>query len=298
MNNYPIVLKGYETRDIFSSMDIADSTKRDYLARLPRFIAFAKNTTIDRDLLLRYKHELRDDATISVATKNKLLTAARIFLRELHRRGVIPSDLSIGVKSFRQTAGHKVVGLNYEEVERICAHLQSLNESFAASRLRVIVSLLLFQGLRQVEICRINIEDVDLANKRIYVVGKGHFDRQPIHTHPATQKALTDHLKLSQAKQGPLLTHINRQKSRKRLSTRGLRQIFQNLLQELDIQKTTHGARHYFTTELIKHFRSDLMTVAKFTRHSSIEMLQIYNDEVMHESKANELSLALNHRLK
>ena len=293
MNKQLSVVKQYGMLSVFDSMDITESTKRDYLARLPRFILFVERNGIDRDLLLRYKQELRDDVTLGVSAKNKMLTTARIALRELYRQGKLSVDLSVGVKSFQQNNKHKVVGLNTEEVEKICQHLQSLDNSLRSERLRAIVALLLFQGLRQIEICRLDVKDIDLANNRIYIVGKGHIDSEPIHLHPETLKTLTGYLRQSQVKYGALFTHLNRQANDQRLSTRGLRQIFQDLLKELGIQKTTHSTRHYFTTELIKHFGSELITVTKFTRHNSLEMLQVYNDEILDKKKTSELIKAL-----
>lgn len=297
MNKQRAVVKQYGMLNVFDSMDITEATKRDYLSRLPRFILFAERSGIDRDLLLRYKQVLRDDVTLGVSAKNKMLTTARIALRELYRQGKLSIDLSVGVKSFQQSNKHKVVGLNTEEVEKICQHLQSLDNSLRSERLRTIVALLLFQGLRQIEICRLDVKDIDLVNNRIYIVGKGHADSEPIHLHPETQKALTSYLRLSQVKYGALLTHLNRQSSGQRLSTRGLRQVFQDLLKSLDIQKTTHGSRHYFTTELIKHFKSELTTVARFTRHSNLEMLQVYNDEIIDNTRSKELTAVFSYQL-
>ena len=283
--------------NIFDSLDISEGTKQDYLARLPRFFEFMNRNDVSRNLLLNYKQALRDDASLGVASMNKYLTTARIALREMYRIGMLSQDLSVGVKSFKQSAKHKVTGLDEQEVEKICQHLQSLDDSFVNVRLRAIVALLLFQGLRQIEICRLDVSDVSLIDKRLYVIGKGRDDREPIHIHPETLKVLTEYLRGSKAKHGPLFTHINRQTSGNRLTTRGLRQIFQNLLKELEIERTTHGTRHWFTTELIRHYKSDLTTVAKFTRHSSLEMLMIYNDEILDEGRAEELAEVFDYRL-
>lgn len=297
MSNHKVILRQYNIGNIFDNMDIMESSKQDYLARLPRFIRFVEMHGVNRDLLLHYKQSLRDDVTLGVSAKNKYLNTARIVLRELYRQGKLAFDLSVGVKSFKQDSRHKVIGLNKQEVERICQHLQTLDNSLKNARLKVIVALLLFQGLRQIEVCRLDVSDIDLTNKSIYIVGKGRIDREPIHIHPETAKVLTQYLRSSQVKHGPLLTHINRQTSGERLTTRGLRMIFQNLLQELDIDRTTHSTRHFFATELIRHFKSDLTTVAKFTRHSSIEMLNTYNDELLSTSKYQEYSRIFNFRL-
>lgn len=294
--NNQVVIRKHGLTTIFDMMDIEESTKQDYIQRLPRFVAFAEQHGVNRELLLAYKQALRDDVTLGVSAKNKYLCTARIAVRELYRRGNLAIDMSVGVKSFKQTTKHKVNGLNQDEVTKICQHLKSLDDSFQNVRLRAIVALLLFQGLRQIEICRLNVSDIDLQNKRIYVTGKGQSDSEPIHTHPETQKALTELLRRSKVKYGPLLTHLNRQKSGKRLSTRGLRQIFQDLLKELEIERTTHSTRHFYTTELIKHYKS-LTTVAKFTRHKNLDMLNVYNDEILSETQADELSEVFDYEL-
>jgi len=66
-----------------------------------------------------------------------------------------------------------------------------------------------------------------------------------------------------------------------RLTTRSIRGIVKELLDSLEIDKTTHGFRHYFTTTLIKTYKGDLTQVSRYTRHKSLEMLQVYNDRII-----------------
>ncbi len=275
---------------IFDTLDIKPATKADYLRRLPRFFDFMNSQPLDRDLLLRYKKSLRDDNHLGIAAKNKYLVTARIALREMYRKGILPIDLSVGVKSFQQSNKHKVCGLNEDEVRKICEYMQTLDNSFKNVRLRALLSLLLFQGLRQIEICRLNFEDIDFANKALYVLSKGREDRELIHLHPQTQKALKSYFKASQNSYGALFYSQNGTSIGKRLTTRGLRLIIQNLFNELEIDRTVHGMRHYFTTELIKYYKSDLTTVAKFTRHNSLEMLNVYNDAILDENSPKQLA--------
>lgn len=253
--------------------------------------------TITRDLLLAYKQYLRDDNTLGVSSKNKYLTTARIALREMYRQGIIPVDLSVGVSSFQQNIRHKVNSLTEEEVVKICNYLKEQDCSFKNARLRVLVSLLLFQGLRQIEICRLDFNDIDLASGTINVLGKGRNDKEHIHLHKTTIKALRSYSRASHAKYGPAFYSLNGRNKGQRLTTRGLRQIIQNLFNELGIEKTVHGSRHFFTTELIKHYKSDFTTVARFTRHNSLEMLTVYNDEIASENDTELLSKAFQYEL-
>lgn len=267
------------TPGIFDSLDISESTRQEYISRLPKFLGWLKYNGITHDCLLDYKKYLRSRTDLGIASKNKYLAVARICLKELHRRGKIPYDITHNVKSFQQSQKHRVEGLNEEEVQKLCEYLQQLPDSFRTTRLRALIALLLFQGLRQIEICRLDVGDVDLASKRLYVLGKGRDDKEPIYLHPQTVKALRAYLNASKVKDGALFTSLWGQTKGSRLTTRGLRLIVKNLLQEIEVEKTVHGFRHYFTTVLVKSYKSDLLRVAHYTRHHSIEMLQIYNDE-------------------
>jgi len=64
----------------------------------------------------------------------------------------------------------------------------------------------------------------------------------------------------------------------KRLTSRAIKQEFGALFKELGISKTVHGFRHYFITHLLKSF--DVGTVRKFSRHKSLDMLIVYDDEI------------------
>lgn len=272
------------TPTIFDSLDISESTKKDYLARLPQFAGWLHRNGITHDTLLHYKQYLRSRTDLGIASKNKYLAVARISMKELYRRGAISVDLSLNVKSFQQSNKHKVEGLTEQEVERLCQHLRELPDTFKALRLRAIVALLLYQGLRQIEICRLDVADVELGTSRLNVLGKGRDGKEYIYLHPQTTKVLTAYVKVSKVKHGALFTSLWGQTKGKRLTTRGLRQIVRKLLDEVGINKTVHGFKHYFTTALIMAYQSDLLRVAHYTRHRSVEMLQVYNDRLQDES--------------
>ena len=63
------------------------------------------------------------------------------------------------------------------------------------------------------------------------------------------------------------------------------------LCRELGIEKTVHGFRHFYVTELLKSM--DVRDVRKFSRHRSLEMLMVYDDEVSVEKKAQHVFRAM-----
>jgi len=61
-------------------------------------------------------------------------------------------------------------------------------------RLKAILSLLIFQGLRQIEITRLNVSDIDLKNKTANILGKGRDDKELVHLHSIAVKVLKEYL--------------------------------------------------------------------------------------------------------
>ena len=82
---------------------------------------------------------------------------------------------------------------------------------------------------------------------------------------------------------GALFVSTSNNSRKQRLTTKSIRNLINPILRSLEIDKTVHGFRHYFTTKLIQSYKGDLLTVAQYTRHKSLEMLQVYNDTIKHK---------------
>jgi len=269
---------------VFDSLDCSDATRQDYQKRIVYFLDYVQDSGLNRDTFLLFKRHLANRVDISVSHKNKILAVARIFLKELNRRGVLPVDITQNVKGFQQSKKHRKDGLNDAEVEKLIKDLQSYPKTEKALRLKAILSLLLLQGLRQAEVIRLDVNNLDLKNGKAFVLGKGKEDREVIYLHPETVNILKEYLEITGIKDGALFQSRSNNSKNKRLSTRSLRKFVTDTFKELGIEKSTHATRHYFTTKLIKSFSGDLLTVAKFTRHKSLEMLQVYFDDVKMEN--------------
>jgi len=275
--------KHFDVGDVFSGLDVSEATRKDYEYRIGLFLAHLQSEPFSTNTFLNFKRKLAENVAYSVSTKNKYLASARIFLKELHRRGVIPIDTTLNIKSFSQSKKHKVSGLDDNDIEKLTHYLQSLEPTKQNLRLKAMIALLLYQGLRQIEIVRLDVTDIEFSTKRAYVHGKGRNDKEPIHLHPETIKALRNYIKAYRKAHGALFTPITRQPT-ERLTTRGLRKIVQSAMHQAGIDKTVHGFRHFYTTKLIQSYKGDLLRVACYTRHRSLEMLQVYFDDVQDEA--------------
>jgi integrase len=276
--NSPHLLK--LSSNIFSGLDLSPNTLSDYQYRIGRFIEFINKQGFSASILLDYKRQLGNTA-YSVSTKNKYLTSSRIFLRELYRQGFLERDLTVNIKGFKQSQYHKKDGLTDSDIQLIQLHCQQLDKTQNNIRLKAILSLLIYQGLRQIEICRLDTKDLQLHNRILYVKGKGQDDKDLVWLHPYTVKALNDYIKLEKLQSGYLFRSKSNYHKGERLTTKSIRVIIKGLLDDLGLEGTVHGFRHYFTTALIRGYKGELLTVAKYTRHRNIQMLEVYNDEVI-----------------
>jgi site-specific recombinase XerD len=287
----PVALKPYEVTEpmlhtldwLMTHMDVSAETIGDYTGRLKPFIDYLLANGINEDTFLTYKRKLAADTSIKTSTKNKKLTIARIFLRELHRRGFIPRDITVGIKGFEQSKKHKRSGLDEDDI----AHLRewvSLNQYRSPKHLRLTCLLLLltYHGLRQIEVCRLQYEDIDFVGGRIFIQGKGRDDKEPVHLNPDVADVLRRYCTTYCIASGQVFFSVSNNSSHgKPLSTRGLRATITRLFNRLGIDKNPHGLRHYYVTKLVEEFPGDLFMIMNFTRHRSLDQLQVYNDSVM-----------------
>ena len=284
----------YAHTNVFDQLDISESTNHDYKAHFGYFREFIENQgLLTPSSFLSYKQYLEKRPDISASTKNKYLVSARIYLRELAKTGKIP-DITANVKSFKQDKKHKRTGLSESQIKSVWEKINSELENPKTARLKAIISLLIFQGLRQIEIVRLNVIDVNLGASTAMILGKGRDDKESIDLHPETVRAIRKYLEVSKMADGPMFTCLSNCHLNQRLSTRSLRDMVTSYLSQLEINNTTHGFRHYFTTALIKQFKGDLLEVAQYTRHRSLEMLQIYNDRVKKEADLPKFYQAFN----
>ena len=261
---------------VIIGMDVTPETRRKYSARVPHlttFIADQIATGIPpHDWLANYKRVLL--AQHSATTAAAYFAAARAIVKRLHTLGVMPTDITSGVKGIQTARGHKRAGVNAKEVERLKGVLVQ-----ADTRTRAICALLLLQGLRQIEVSRLDVSDFDAANNTLLVQGKGCDDKVIVHLNPATTAALTAYLESAGHTDGALFRSVDRASKGARLTTRSIRRLVKSVFAVADVNKCVHGLRHYFVTTLLDALQGDIIRVQQWTRHKTLDMLVVYNDE-------------------
>jgi integrase len=278
-----VVFDELEAKKAFDYLPISEATRDDYKLRVGEFIEFIKINGLNRNTMLDYRKHLEARTDYSISTKNKYFTTAKRYCGVLYNAKVIPTDITkdlsgVELKGFKQSRLHKKDGVSQDEIDRLAEYFRGLDESKQNLRLKAIFSLLIYQGLRQVEIVRLDVNDLDLRASKAFVQGKGRDDKEPIALHPYTVNSLRAYLTAHKKKSGALFTCESNRAYGERLTTLSLRRTVKGVLKQLGIDNSTHGFRHYFTTNMIKNYKGDLLKVAHYTRHRRLDMLQVYND--------------------
>ncbi len=287
--DYELQVTPQEASRAFDLLPVNETTRADYKARIGLFTEFINQHGLNRNTLLEYRRYLDSRTDYSVSTKNKYFTSAKRYSGVLNTAGLIPVDITKDIsgkdlKGFKQDKKHKKDGLSNDEIASLTNYLQSLEPTANSKRLKAMLALFMYQGLRQIEVTRLDVTDIDLKNSKAFIKGKGRDDKEPIALHPYTATALNDYLLATNKKSGALFTSNSNNSLNERLQTRAVRKIIKQVLDNLAIKNSVHGFRHYFTTTMVKHYKGDLLAVAHYTRHKNLEMLQVYNDAINAEA--------------
>jgi integrase/recombinase XerC len=138
---------------------------------------------------------------LAPASVNRRLTGLRGLVKLAHRIGLIGWDLSVqGVKSaaYRDTSGP-----GRQAIIDMLGYLARTNTPKSA-RDRAIVRLLYERGLRRGEAVSLDLDDVDLAARRIRVVGKGEREARWLSISTSTGNALYEWIAHRGDDPGPL----------------------------------------------------------------------------------------------
>jgi site-specific recombinase XerD len=148
---------------------------------------------------------------------------------------------------------------------------------FRTARDLAIVGLMLLQGLRSKEVIALNLEDIQLAESRIYVHGKGNKLR-PLPLDADTIHLLDNYLRLERpAACGPALFVSLKGPARGiRVSPAGLRSLFRYHRRTSEVPGAhPHRFRHTFASDMVRAGIS-LPALMQLMGHANISTTMIY----------------------
>lgn len=270
-----------------------ERTLRAYSQDLADFQAFVAASSVDnaaRELLgnshgaanllvLAYKTHLVERGLQS-ATVNRRLAALRSLVKLAGTFGLVPWKLEVAnakTTAYRDTRGPGKQGV------RCLLEAVSGQRGKPAARNKFALRLLYDLALRCGEVVALDVEDLDLAQGRLAVRGKGKTEKQWLTLPEPTKAAAADWLAARGADAGALFTNFDRAGKGRRLTNVSLYRIVRGLGEQHGLKVRPHGLRHTAITEACKAAQANgfgLEEVLDFSRHSrkSIAVLMVYRD--------------------
>lgn len=204
------------------------------------------------------------------ATLYSLLSAVRCWLRWAFRRGQLLQDLA-GLMSLRSVSS---LPRALSEAELLQLIEKGARAGELHSRDRALLELLYGTGLRASELCRLELEDVDLREGLLYVRRSKGGKERIVPFGEQVRKALLAYLREGPpARAGPLFLSQRGQALSRDTVTKTVARAGQRA--GLTRAVSPHRLRHSYATHLLRHGAS-VRAVQALLGHASLASTQIY----------------------
>jgi integrase/recombinase XerC len=229
-------------------------------------------------MALNYKTEMQR-RKLKATTINRRLSALRSMVQLANTLGMVAWKLEVKndrVEPYRDTAGP-----GESNFQRMLIANWSQSNQQKAIRDYAILRLLHDLGLRRGSVVSLDLADVDLAEKRIWVKLKRHSDKKAKELPDVTTQALVRWIMIRGSEDGPLFTNFDHAGKGRRLTGTSIYRIVRKLGEEISIQTRPHGIRHTAITEAVKKSQEvniGLEEVVDFSDHKDVKTLLIYRD--------------------
>lgn len=252
------------------SQRFTERTLQTYQQRLGVFLRFVGDMPLAKLQAMHIRAFQNDmvERNVGSAYQHALMRGVRAFLNYCVRDELIEKSPMKTIKMPRQEKKlpDSVSDADLDKVLRLCC-----------LRDKAMVLLIVSSGVRCAELCKLNVEDVELSTGTITVKqGKGQKDRITFADATAC-KTLKRYLMTRKGVKPsqPLLTSLNRLD--KRLCTNAVNHAFQRLQDASGVHVTAHGLRRTFATRAMRQ-NLNIYILAKLMGHADITVLRAYLD--------------------
>ena len=280
-------------------VQVSESSRRVYARSLKIFTSWLADNgieRIDRKTIIDYKNSL-DSKSLSVATKQNYFVVVKVLFDFLsNETNDICPNFASGVKLPRVGKTFKKKSLDTKDSAGL---IKSIDVKTAkGKRDLAIIALMLFCGLRCVEIQRANVGDLDLQRGFLAVQGKGKTEKTDrVRIGEKLREILQMYLGTIDTTDPnqALFRSVAHRNMNQRMTTRSISGIAKKALRRYGIddrQVTAHSLRHSSATIALKQ-GLPIDEVSKAMRHASINTTMIYNHAITEETNRTESTLEM-----
>lgn len=244
--------------------------------------------------LFHYLSQIAEDENFYPLLKRNIM--AKVEIKRIHK----PKDTAAKLKGkiLEEDELTEFIAYIAEEYGRDVADNKQALYAYELNKERdaCIVSLILNSGLRVSEVVNLNIDDLDLANKLVYVYRKGNNDesfKTPVYFREQCRDDLAAYLTLRTSRyrtpkrEKALFVAIpNGQKEGKRMTKRAIQAMIIKYAKRFGKPYlTVHKLRHSFATDY--YLQNDIYKTKEQLGHASTETTEVYahlTDKTMSEA--------------
>ena len=246
----------------FKNIDISD-IPIEYIKSLTKFD------------ILQYLNYVASERNNSAKTRHRKLASIRLFFRCMYRDlGLIDSNPAKDV-DYPKMPDHLPKFLTLDESIKLLEKMNTDDPIYL--REYCIVTLFINCGMRLSELVGLNMQDVNLDERSMRLLGKGNKERI-IHINDACADAILTYLPTRKpSDKDPHALFLSKQGSR--ISNRRVEQIVDNALRDSNLDNrgfSTHKLRHTAATLMYQHGNVDPLMLKEILGHKSISTTEIY----------------------
>lgn len=283
-----------------SECDILPATKQDYRRKIALWFRWLAGQEIDprapeRTHVLEYKQQLQADGK-SVYTVNSLVTILKLFYGFCERRGYY-DNIAAGIKSSKRHTEYSKLPLTAEQAFELLRSIDAT--TMVGRRDRLMISLMLFNGLRTCEVERIDIGDFSTREGEpiLSIQRKGRTDKNEIVVlHPNTVEWLEEYIADRDIAENDPLFISHKRRCDNRLVRQTIGRIVKQRLRRIGINSpkiSAHSLRHTFGALMVEQ-GVDIETIKDMMGHSDTKTTRIYIEmaqqrRLLHHSPSKEV---------
>lgn len=259
---------------------LSDNTRKAYAGDLSGFVGFllaggiTSVNSIQRRHVLDYLHRERDRG-LSGNTISRRLVAIKVFLRYLHREGLLARNVTDVMDSPRVWKMLPST-LTYREVERLLN--APVGEAREGVRDRALLEVLYATGLRVSELAGLSLDDIHMDEGYVRCTGKGNKVRI-VPFGGAAREHLARYLATARPafKPDPSVREVFLTYRGRGFSRSGIWALIRRLTRLAGIDKNVHPhtLRHSFASHLLAN-GAPLRVIQEMLGHADIATTQIY----------------------
>lgn len=224
------------------------------------------------------------DAGVSNSSVNRKISSLKSFYKFLLKIKVIESSPLLKHKSLK-TPKKLQIPFSENELDMVLNNLK-FPDGFDGIRDKLIIDLFYTTGIRRIELIGLKMQNIDLQNRTLKVLGKRNKERiLPIVPVIAVQieKYLTERAQLEVIKDlDYFFLLLKGVKLNDSFVYRLINYYFSNVSEK--VKKSPHILRHTFATHLLNN-GADLNSVKELLGHASLASTQVYTHSSLSELK-------------